>query len=68
MLIRKLACQLNAERGARFNVSPAQIHYIMIANKSFEYVADFKYFVTMATNRNLILEEIKSRLNWGHVC
>jgi hypothetical protein len=34
-----------------------------IANRSFENVAQFKYFGMTVTNKNLIPEEIKSRLN-----
>jgi hypothetical protein len=41
-----------------------QYHNINIANSSFENVAQFKYFGTSVTNQNLILEEIKTRLNF----
>jgi hypothetical protein len=40
-----------------------QNHYIVVVNKSFENVAQFKYFGSTATNKNCIHEEIKSRLN-----
>jgi hypothetical protein len=38
----------------------------IIADRSFENVAEFKYLVTTITNRNLIQEEIKRRFNWGN--
>jgi hypothetical protein len=41
---------------------------IKIANRSFENVSQFKYLETIVTNQNLILEEIKGRLNSGNVC
>jgi hypothetical protein len=39
----------------------------MIANESFEKVAEFKYLGTL-TNQNDIHYEVKSRLNSGHAC
>jgi hypothetical protein len=38
------------------------------ANKYFENVAQFRYCGMTATDRNLIQEEIKSRLNSGNAC
>jgi hypothetical protein len=40
---------------------------IKAANKSFENIAELKYFRTV-TNQNCIHEEIKSILNSGNVC
>jgi coproporphyrinogen III oxidase-like Fe-S oxidoreductase len=41
---------------------------IKIANRSFEYVAKFKYLRTTLTDQNHMHEEIKSRLNSGNAC
>jgi hypothetical protein len=41
---------------------------IKIGDRSFENVAQFKYFGTTVTNQNLIQEEIKRRLNSGNAC
>jgi hypothetical protein len=41
---------------------------IKIVNRSFEYVAKFKYLGTMLTDQNHMHEEIKSRLNSGNAC
>jgi hypothetical protein len=45
-----------------------QNHHIKTANRSFENVAEFKYFGTSVTNENLIQEEIKMRLNSCNAC
>jgi hypothetical protein len=41
---------------------------IKIAKRSFENVAQFKYYGTTVTNQNLIREEIKRRLSSGNAC
>jgi hypothetical protein len=43
-----------------------QNHDINIGNRSFENVAEFKYLGMPITNRNLVQEEIKRRLNSGN--
>jgi hypothetical protein len=45
-----------------------QKHSIKIANRSFEYVAKFRYLGTTLTDQNCLHEEIKSRLNLGNSC
>jgi hypothetical protein len=41
---------------------------VKIANRSFENVSQFKYLGTTVTNKNLIQEEIKRRLNSSNAC
>jgi hypothetical protein len=41
---------------------------IKIANRLFENVSQFRYLGTTVTNRNLIQEKIKRRLNSGNAC
>jgi hypothetical protein len=45
-----------------------QNHDIKIANRSFENVAQLKYLGITVTNKNVIQEEIKRRVNLGNVC
>jgi hypothetical protein len=39
-----------------------------IANRSFEYVTQYKYLGATVTNQTSIQEEIKRRLNSGNAC
>jgi hypothetical protein len=45
-----------------------QNHDTKIGNRWFEYVAQFRYLGTTITNKNLIQEEIKRRLNSSNAC
>jgi hypothetical protein len=45
-----------------------QNHYIQIAKRYFEDVAQFKYMGTAVTNQNLVQEKIKRKLNLGNAC
>jgi hypothetical protein len=45
-----------------------KMHTIKIANRSFEYVAKFKYLGTTLTDQNCMHKEIKSRINSGNAC
>jgi hypothetical protein len=41
---------------------------IRIGNRSFKYVAQFKYLGMIVTNQDLFHEEIKRKLNSGNAC
>jgi hypothetical protein len=45
-----------------------QNHGIKTANRSFENVAELKYFGMTVTRQNVIQEDIKRRLNSGNAC
>jgi hypothetical protein len=50
------------------NQKLGQGHSIKIANRSFAYVAKFKYLGTTLTDQNHMHENIKSRLNSENAC
>jgi hypothetical protein len=43
-------------------------HDMKIVNRCFENVTQFRYLGTMVKNQNLILDEIKRRLNLDNAC
>jgi len=45
-----------------------QIHSVRTDNSTFKRVEEIKYLRTTLTNKNSILEEIKSRLRSGNAC
>jgi len=45
-----------------------RIHSVRIDNSTFEMVEEFKYLGTTLTNKNSIVEEIKSRLRSESAC
>jgi hypothetical protein len=51
----------------RYRMS-GQKHSTEIANRCFEDVANFKYLETTLTDRNCMLEKIRSRLFSGNAC
>jgi hypothetical protein len=69
---REVGLEVNAEKTKYMLMSrhqnAGQNHYMKIANRSFENVAQFTYLGAKVTNQNLIHEEIKSRLNSGNAC
>jgi hypothetical protein len=69
---KEIGLEVNPEKTKYMLMSRSQKieqkHRIKIANRSFEYVAKFKYLGTTPTDQNHIHEEIKSRLNSGNAC
>jgi hypothetical protein len=79
---RNTKALLDANKEVGLEVNPEKSKYMLVSrcqkagqrqnrkigNMSFESVAEFKYLGTTITDRNCILEEIKSRLNSGNAC
>jgi hypothetical protein len=69
---KEVGLEVNLEKTTYMLMSRSQKlgqkHKIKIANRSFEYVAKFKYLGTILTDQNHMHEEIKSRLNSGNAC
>jgi hypothetical protein len=68
----EVGLDVNAEKNKYMLLSchqnEGQNYDIKIDNRSFENVGQLKYSGTMATNQNLIQEEIKRRWNSGNAC
>jgi hypothetical protein len=69
---KKVGLEVNVEKNKYMLVScnqnADQRGNIRIGNRSFENVSHFKYLGKTSTNQNLILEEIRMRLNSGKGC
>jgi hypothetical protein len=69
---REIGLEINVEKTKYMLLSRhqnvGQNRDIIIANRSFENVSQFKYLGTTVTNQDLIQEEIKRRLNSGNAC
>jgi hypothetical protein len=69
---KEVGLEVNPEKTKYMLMSHSQKvgrkHSIKIANRSFEYVAKFKYLGTKLTDQYHMHEEIKSRLNSGNAC
>jgi hypothetical protein len=64
---KKVGLEINVDKSKYMLLSRHQnvskYRDIKIANRSFENVSQLKYFGTTVTNKNLIQEEIKKKLN-----
>jgi hypothetical protein len=69
---KEVGLEINIEKTKYMLLSNQQIvgqnRDIKIVNRWFENVSQFKYLGMTVTNRNLIQEEIKRRLNSGNAC
>jgi hypothetical protein len=69
---KDIGLEINVEK-IKYNLLPShqnvgQNRDIKLANRASANVSQFKYLGMTVTNQNLILEEIKSRLNSGNAC
>jgi hypothetical protein len=68
-IIWPIAQRYTTELSRRLTVpSTGRNHHLLIANKAFEDVENFRYLRKTVTNQPCIHEEIKSRLNSWNVC
>jgi sorting nexin-29 len=69
---REVGLEINAEKTKYVLLSrhqnAGQNRDMKIANRRFENVSQLKYLGTTVTDKNLIQEEIKRRLNSGNAC
>jgi hypothetical protein len=69
---KEIGLEVNTEKTEYMLLShhqnAGQNHDIKIGNRCFENVEQFRHLGTTITNRNLIQEEIKRRLNSGNAC
>jgi sorting nexin-29 len=69
---REVGLEVNAEK-TKYKLlshhhSEEENHNTKTGDRSFKNMTQFKYLGTTVTNRNLIQEEIKRRLNLGNAC
>jgi hypothetical protein len=69
---KEVGLEVNAEKTksifTSYHQNAGKNHNLMIANKFFENVSEFKYLGMTVTNQNWICEKIYSRLNSGNAC